>query len=235
LVARREDVEQELASGPVEGDEAKLVEDEKLDALEPALEARELAGIARFEQRAHEVGGPREEDVAALAARLDAERDGEVGLPRANRPDEEDVFRSPDPLPAGEFQELGAVEPLGGRDVEGVEGRELRGAAGTVMSCTLGGNASSASVGRGEVGGASARPSGVPVARAVSRRATTVVCPSMMIAPRTRAKCRAASAGPWASTSCCQTAPKGAPRSRSSGPATWRTACGFRARDRKST
>ena len=64
-----------------------------------------------------------------------------MGLPRANRPDEEDVFRSPDPLPAGEFQELGAVEPLGGRDVEGVEGLELREAGGLQAQADPGGGA----------------------------------------------------------------------------------------------
>ena len=46
LVARGEEIEEQLAAGAIERDEAELVEDEELDALEPALEPRQLPGIA---------------------------------------------------------------------------------------------------------------------------------------------------------------------------------------------
>src|SRR5690606_4537458 len=85
LVARREEIEEELASGAIEGDEAELVDDEELEASETALEARELALVAGFEQGADEVGRTPEGDVATLAHRLDAKRDGEVGFARADR------------------------------------------------------------------------------------------------------------------------------------------------------
>ena len=53
------------------------------------------------------------------------------------------------------------------------------------------------------------------------------------IAASTWAKTRAACFGPRSSTSSRQSASYGAPRSRSSSSATWRTACGFRASSRR--
>jgi hypothetical protein len=86
LVARRQQIEEELATGAIERDEAELVEDEQLDALEPALQPRELASIARFEERTDEIGGTPEGDVAALARGLDAERDREDASMIVKRP-----------------------------------------------------------------------------------------------------------------------------------------------------
>jgi hypothetical protein len=46
LVAVGDQIEEELATDTIEGDEAELVDDEDVDTKEPLLQPRELAGIA---------------------------------------------------------------------------------------------------------------------------------------------------------------------------------------------
>jgi hypothetical protein len=70
----------------VERHKAQLVEDEQVDTVHPALEARELASVAGLEQRAYQVGGAPEGDVPALPGGLEPEGDGEVRLPGADGP-----------------------------------------------------------------------------------------------------------------------------------------------------
>jgi hypothetical protein len=60
LMAGADGVEEDLAACAVEWHEADLVEDQDVDALEPALVAAELASVSGFEERAHEVGGAQE-------------------------------------------------------------------------------------------------------------------------------------------------------------------------------
>ena len=50
------------------------------------LEPRELAGIPRLEELAHEVRGPREEDAALLRRGFDAKRDRQMRLPGPEGP-----------------------------------------------------------------------------------------------------------------------------------------------------
>jgi hypothetical protein len=66
------------------------------------VEARELTLIARFDERAHEIGGAREEDTATSARRFDAEGDGEVRLSSADRAGEDEIVGTRDPFAAGE-------------------------------------------------------------------------------------------------------------------------------------
>lgn len=56
----------------VGGHEAELVEDEQIDAIEAALEATEVARVARLDQCAHEIGDAPEGNVTALARSFDA-------------------------------------------------------------------------------------------------------------------------------------------------------------------
>ena len=56
LVARCDHVEQQLAAGAIERDEANLVEDQHVDAVESSLCASELASTTRLDEGAHEVG-----------------------------------------------------------------------------------------------------------------------------------------------------------------------------------
>ncbi len=84
LVAAGEDVEEQLASGAVEGDEAELVADQDVNPVELLLEAAQLPMVASFDQIADEIGGLAEPDSAAALAGLDAERD-RLGPPRQDQ------------------------------------------------------------------------------------------------------------------------------------------------------
>jgi hypothetical protein len=53
FVAVRDQIEEEVAPRPDEGDESELVDDKDLDSPQPLLQTRELAGVARFEELAH--------------------------------------------------------------------------------------------------------------------------------------------------------------------------------------
>src|SRR4051812_28134887 len=61
LVTVGDQIEEQLTADAVEGHEAELVDNEDIDAQEALLQARELAGVARFEQLAYEIGGARKE------------------------------------------------------------------------------------------------------------------------------------------------------------------------------
>ena len=104
-----------------------LVNDEHLDAAQPRLEPRELAGVARLEELAHEVGGAREEHPVRLFGRFDAEGNRQVGLPGPNGPGQDEILGRGDPLPAGQGVDLRGIHvglirfgghlPKGGYDV----------------------------------------------------------------------------------------------------------------------
>ena len=121
LVPIGEQIEEQLAAGAVEGHEAQLVDDEDVDAEQPLLQARELAGVAGFEELAHQVGRAGEEHAAFLFRRFDAERDGEMRLAGADRPREDQILGRRDPLAARERVDLRRVDAVGGGEVEGVE------------------------------------------------------------------------------------------------------------------
>jgi hypothetical protein len=85
LVPIGDQIEKQLATGALEGDEAQLVDDEHLHAEESLLQPRELTSIPRLEQLAHEVGSAGKQHTPFLLRGLDAERDCEVRLARASR------------------------------------------------------------------------------------------------------------------------------------------------------
>ena len=62
-------IKEELTADAVEGHEPELVDDQDVDAQEPLLQPRELAGIAGFEELPHQIGRAREEDAAFLLRR----------------------------------------------------------------------------------------------------------------------------------------------------------------------
>ena len=111
LVAIREQIEEQLAAGPVKRDEAELVDDQDIDEQEPALQAPELARVAGFEQQADEIGGPREEHAAFDLRRFEAERDRQVRLAGADRAGEDQILGAADPVAAGERVDLRAARP----------------------------------------------------------------------------------------------------------------------------
>ena len=103
------------------GTKPELVDDEDVDAEQPLLQARELAGVARFEQLPHEIGRAGEEHAAFLLRRFDAERDRQVRLAGADRAGEDQILRRRDPLAARERVDLRRVDALGRGEVERVE------------------------------------------------------------------------------------------------------------------
>jgi hypothetical protein len=127
LVAFGDEIEEELATGTVERDEAELVDDQELDVVEATMQPRELAMIACLDERADEIGGACEEDAATAACRFDAESDREVGLSRPDRPSEDQILGACDPLAARELgDDRRTHRTVGGGEVEGVERLELR-------------------------------------------------------------------------------------------------------------
>ena len=94
LVPIGDQIEEQLAADAVEGHEAQLVDDEDVDAQEPLLQPRELAGIARFEQLPDQIGGAREEHAPFLFRRFDAERDRQMRLAGADRAGEDQILRA---------------------------------------------------------------------------------------------------------------------------------------------
>jgi hypothetical protein len=125
LVSLGEPIEEQLAASAVERHEPELVEDEQIDLLQSSRQASELARVARFEERPHDVGGAREEDASLLPRALDAECDREMRFAGADGPREDDVIgaRSIRRARAQRFARAGGA--IGGGEVEGVECLEL--------------------------------------------------------------------------------------------------------------
>lgn len=78
LVAVGQQVEQEFSAGPIKGNEAELVEDQQVDLPVASVQARELTVVTGFDQPAHEVRGPGEDDTPAVPCRLDSEGDRQM-------------------------------------------------------------------------------------------------------------------------------------------------------------
>jgi len=92
LVAIRDQIEEQLAAGAIEGDEAELVDDEDVDAEEPLLQSRQLAGVPGLDQLSHQIRRAGKEHASFLFGRFDAEGDREVGLPGADRPGQDQIL-----------------------------------------------------------------------------------------------------------------------------------------------
>ena len=92
------------------------------DLLESTLQSTEFTRVACFEKLSHDVGSASEEHAATLACGLDSERNDEMSLPRSDRPCENDVLRSADPLAASELSNLRRTHrAIGCLEVEGVQ------------------------------------------------------------------------------------------------------------------
>ena len=80
FVTIRDQIRDQIAADPIEGDEAELADEAYFHAPQPLLEPHELAGL---EELAYEVDGARDEDAAFLLGGFDAECDRQMRLPRA--------------------------------------------------------------------------------------------------------------------------------------------------------
>ena len=103
LVELAQQMEEQGAAGGAERQVAKLVEDDEIGVGEPR---RDLAGFALklllFESVDEFDGGEEPDALAVMLDGLDADRRGEMRLPRAGAADQDDIV--------GVFQELAAVE-----------------------------------------------------------------------------------------------------------------------------
>ena len=75
LVSIGDEIEEQLAADAIERDKSQFVDDEHVDAKQPLLEPRELAGITRLEQLPHQIGRAPEQDAVFLFRRFDAPGD----------------------------------------------------------------------------------------------------------------------------------------------------------------
>ena len=125
LIAVGEQIEEQLAADAIEGDETEFVDDEHLDAEEPLLETRQLAGIARFHELPDEIGRARKEHAPLLLRRFDAERDGEMRLAGPDRTRQDQILWRRHPLPTREGVDVRRIDAVRGGKVEGVERFDL--------------------------------------------------------------------------------------------------------------
>jgi hypothetical protein len=82
------------------------------------LETCEESGVARFGQRADQIGGAIEEDVVSALDGLDAERGRHVGLAGTDRADDDDVSRGGYPRAASEVLDARPLETVRAPPVE---------------------------------------------------------------------------------------------------------------------
>lgn len=113
LIAINDEVEEELASDAVEGDEADVVEDEQVGACEAVLQTGELALVAGLEQRAHQMGRAPEGDVALLSRGLDAKAVASCVLPLPIGPAKMRFSPSVIQRPRASSAICAAIHPLG--------------------------------------------------------------------------------------------------------------------------
>jgi len=122
LVARREDLEEQVGVAAVESLEAELVNDEHRGGpVAPALHPAQAGGIVP-PQLVEQLVGRHRRHRKAVGHRLDPEPKGEVGLADARRSEQQDVLPPPRELAGGQQLDLAAVDPTGKGEVEGLEG-----------------------------------------------------------------------------------------------------------------
>ena len=122
-VAVVEDLEEVVPSLARERSEPPVVEDEEPrpgEALDELGIRPVAAGEGEFVEEAGDAVVARRD---AEAAGLVAERTGEIGFSRPGRPADEHGLAVPDPLPGGEAEHEGSVQPAGGLEVEVFDGR----------------------------------------------------------------------------------------------------------------
>jgi hypothetical protein len=113
LVAVGQEIEEQFATGAIEGGEAQFVDDEHVDLEQATLQPSQLAGVARLKEQAHEIRRASEEDASFELNGFGPERDGEVGLPRTDRARKDQILGAVEPFPASQGIDLGGADALG--------------------------------------------------------------------------------------------------------------------------
>ena len=102
LVAIGEEVEEKLRLDFVERDEAELVQDQERHAAIAAMQPRELAIVASFDEFADKICDARVQDSRAATRGLNTERDCHVRLAGSDRANDNHVLAVVDELARGE-------------------------------------------------------------------------------------------------------------------------------------
>jgi len=110
FVARVDQLEEQVAGTGADREIADLVDDQQRGAAEKADALAQAALAFGACQRGDDVGEREEVDAAAGADRLDAERDGEVGLSGARRPEQMQHLVAIDEVQLRQGQDAVAVE-----------------------------------------------------------------------------------------------------------------------------
>src|SRR5277367_4689425 len=144
LVELAQQMEEQGAAGGAERQVAQLVEDDEIGVGEPGCDlARFALKLLLFESVDEFDGGEEPYALAVMLDRLDADRGGEMRLPRAGAADQDDIV--------GVFQELAAMELTGERLVDLAAGEVEAGEIAIVLEAgglELIGRRSDLSVGR---------------------------------------------------------------------------------------
>ncbi len=77
LVALGQKIEQQFSTLTTERHEAELVDDQECRASQPPVKSAEEPIVASFQQVAHEIGGPTEDDAMASTGGFNTEPDGQ--------------------------------------------------------------------------------------------------------------------------------------------------------------
>ena len=118
FVTARDELEEQVRGVLIEGDVADLVADQHAVTAKPGQLRGELAAGVSLLEPGDPPGRGVEQDPVTVVGGLDAERDGEVGLPRPGWPEQDDVLRLGDEHAGAE---VGDQVPVGGGLVVEVE------------------------------------------------------------------------------------------------------------------
>jgi hypothetical protein len=91
------------------------------------MESGELALVACLDQRTDEICSAGEEHTTALFRCFNAQRDGEMSLSGADRPGEDEIFATTDPLTACQLRDGGWADgTIGCDEIKAIESLGLR-------------------------------------------------------------------------------------------------------------
>jgi len=122
LVPIGEQVEEQLAPGPVEGHKPQFVDDEQVSPLQPPLELTQGTLIPGLQQGARQIGGPCEDHPKAASCRFHSQTDDQVGLPGAHWAQHNQVLSPLQVGAAGQLQDLRSGDALQRLPVQLVQG-----------------------------------------------------------------------------------------------------------------
>ncbi len=120
-----DEVEEEFATVAMEGDEADLVQDEQIEAIEAPRETPQFPSVTCLDELARQVGGTEEGDPTSLFGRLDSQCKCQMRLARAHGSSNDNVLLSFEPVAPGKLCDQGLVDTLVGSEGELIQGFQV--------------------------------------------------------------------------------------------------------------